>query len=130
MTERGSAVLRQAWERKGFHLTDDMVGEIVDQLDVSPATVHDVRVTGGAMPTGISIDVSYEGDDVPWCGNDLSWLIAWHLKHQAPTVCIPRPLVDGIPFPDLIKATLHFGQPVEAAIAIAENSAVVREQIR
>jgi hypothetical protein len=104
---RGSAKLLAAWKTRS--LSEESFREITEAFDKSPATVEQAHVVGGHNPTGVQMTLSYEGDDGPWCGNDLQFWVRWHRKHGG----VPRPpriLINGIPFPDLVRMELSFGQ--------------------
>ena len=73
LTTRGSEKLLRAWKERG--ITEAAVREIADALDKSPAKVEGVTIVGGQNPTGVQLSLRYDGDDGPWCGNDiLFWL--------------------------------------------------------
>ena len=110
--KRGSEKLLDAW--KSRVLTEDSVHEIADALDQSQAKVERAAVVGGADATGVRLSLRYDGDDLPWCGNDILFWLKWHRVHGG----VPRPpriIIDGIPFPDLLRMDLDFGQ-VEAGL--------------
>jgi hypothetical protein len=109
MSERGSTRLREAWAQKGFQLNDESVGEIVEQLDDSPATVDDVVFHGGAEPTGVSVGLTYADDDVPICGNDLTFWLKWHIHHGVTIDQVPHIIINGRPHPEFVKLNLGFG---------------------
>jgi hypothetical protein len=104
---RGSEKLLAAW--KARVLTEASVHEIANALDNSPAEVESVRVIGGQHATGVQLSLSYEGDDVPRCGNDILFWLRWHQKFGG-VVKPPRIIINGTPFPDLVNITLGFGQ--------------------
>jgi hypothetical protein len=106
---RGSAKLLDAWRTRT--LSEESLKEIAGALDASPATVERAHVTGGEQPTGVQLSLRYEGDDVPWCGNDLQFWLQWLRKHGGKPRP-PRVIIDGTPFPDLIHVDLEFGSPV------------------
>ncbi len=103
---RGSEKLLSAWKNRT--LTEDSVREIAKALDESPAHVLAAKVVGGSNATGVQLSLSYEGDDVPWCGNDLLFWLKWHRTHGG-EVRPPRIIIDGTPFPDLVRVDLNFG---------------------
>lgn len=105
---RGSERLMAAWKTRV--LTEESVREIAEALDRSPAVVLGAHVVGGAQPTGVALSLAYEGDDVPMCGNDLAFWLRWHLVHGGGGVRPPRILINGIPFPDLVRLELDFGE--------------------
>lgn len=105
---RGSAKLLAAW--KAREITEDAVREIAQVLEKSPATVEKVAFTGGggSAATGMRLALAYTGDDVPWCGNDLQFLLKWFKNHGfggRP----PRILINGIPFPDEVRLEVEVG---------------------
>jgi hypothetical protein len=104
---RGSEKLMAAWNTRA--LTDDSVKEIAAALDASPAKVVGANVVGGAQPVGLTLSLAYEGDDVPWCGNDILFWLRWHINHGGGGIHPPRIIINGIPFPDLIRMELDFG---------------------
>jgi hypothetical protein len=114
---RGSEKLLNAW--KARILTEEAVREIGKALDDSPAQVNAVRFVGGNNATGVQLSLSYAGDDVPQCGNDILFWLKWHLRHGG-EVKPPRIIIDGTPWPDLVRMDLNFGDvtpglPVEIA---------------
>jgi hypothetical protein len=104
--KRGSERLMAAWHARA--LTEESVKEIAAALEASPATVLGANVIGGANPTGITLSLAYDGDDVPWCGNDILFWLKWHRSHGG-GVRPPRILINGTPFPDLVRVELDFG---------------------
>jgi hypothetical protein len=104
---RGSEKLMAAW--KARTLTEESVREIANALDKSPAKVESASLVGGQDATGVKLSLSYEGDDVPWCGNDILFWLKWHMKFGG-VVRPPKIIINGIPFPDLLKISLDFGQ--------------------
>lgn len=107
---RGSDKLMKAW--KSRILSDESVNEIAGALEKSPAKVEAVSVFGGANPTGVRLDLRYDGDDGPWCGNDISFWLQWLLKHggHGGVIRAPKIIINGIPWPDVIRVQLDFGQ--------------------
>lgn len=103
---RGSEKLLSAWKNRT--LTEDSIREIARALDESPAQVLAARVVGGSNATGVQLSLAYEGDDVPRCGNDLLFWFKWHRIHGG-EVRPPRIIIDGTPFPDLVRMELNFG---------------------
>jgi len=100
---------RAAWRAR--ELTEDAVGEIAKQFDESPAKV----VAAHARSSGVRLSLAYDGDDVPICGNDITFWLRWHLQHGG-VVKPPKIIINGIPFPDIIRLELDFGDvpaPVE-----------------
>ena len=105
-SERGSEKLLAAWRSRA--LTDDAVEEIGATLAESPGTIETVQVHGGAQATGISMSIRYDGDDVPWCGNDVLFWLKWHLRHGG-VLTPPKIIINGIPFPEELLMELVFG---------------------
>ena len=102
---RGSDKLRAAWEQR--QLTEESVSEIADALAESPASVDAVEFHGGGKPTGVSISLSYSGDDIDRCGNDIISWIKWSRRYGT---TLARPiLIDGV-WPEILQVTLPFGQ--------------------
>jgi hypothetical protein len=110
--ERGSEKLLAAWKNRA--LTDESVREIAAALDKSPAVVEHAAVFGGANATGVALTLSYSGDDVPMCGNDLSFWFNWHRRFGG-LVRPPKIIINGIPVPDVVRVHLEFGnvRPLE-----------------
>lgn len=112
MTEfnrRGSEKLLEAW--KGRALTEESFREIADALAESPAKVDRAMIVGGNNATGAHVNLSYTGEDIPICGNDIAFWLKWHLRHGG-SPRPPRIIIDGIPFPDLVRMELDFGNVV------------------
>jgi hypothetical protein len=105
--KRGSEKLMAAWKARS--LTEESVKEIAAALDKSPAKVEGVSVVGGASPTGVRLSLRYDGDDGPWCGNDILFWLKWHINHGG-VVRPPKIIINGIPWPDLVRMELDFGQ--------------------
>jgi len=103
---RGSEKLLSAWKNRT--LTEDSVREIARALDESPAHVLGARVVGGSSATGVQLSLSYAGDDTPRCGNDILFWLKWHRLHGG-EVHPPKIIIDGTPFPDLVRMELNFG---------------------
>jgi hypothetical protein len=104
--KRGSEKLMAAW--KSRVLTEEAFREITTELEKSPATVEKVNVIGGEMPTGMQVLLSYSGDDIPVCGNDLAFWLRWRRKYGG-LVKPPKIIINGIPYPDLLQVQLDFG---------------------
>ena len=104
---RGSEKLLAAWKTRA--LTEEAVHEIAEALDKSPAKVEGASVIGGAEATGVRLSLAYEGDDGPWCGNDILFWLTWHRKYGG-VVKPPRIIINGTPFPDLVRVELDFGR--------------------
>ena len=109
--KRGSEKLMAAWKTR--ELTEDSVNEIAAALEKSPGTVDQAHVAGGANPTGVRVTLSYEGDDGPWCGNDILFWFKWHRKYGGGQLVPPKIIINGTPYPDFVRLQLDFGQ-VEA----------------
>jgi hypothetical protein len=109
-TQRGSEKLMAAWRARA--LTEDAVREIAAQFEKSPAKVESADVVGGAAPTGVRITASYDGDDTPWCGNDILFWLKWHRNHGG-NPKPPRILINGIPYPEVVQVLLDFGHVPE-----------------
>lgn len=105
--KRGSERLMAAWKMRG--LTQESVEEIAAALDKSPAKVDGASVVGGENATGVRLSLSYDGDDVPLCGNDILFWFKWHIKYGG-VVRPPKIIINGIPWPDLVRMQLDFGQ--------------------
>jgi hypothetical protein len=110
---RGSEKLLSAWKQRT--LTEDSVKEIAKILDQSPASVLGVRVVGGSNATGVQVALEYSGDDTPYCGNDIQAWLQWLRQHGGGgKVEVPRIIIDGIPFPDILRLELDFGDVTPA----------------
>lgn len=103
---RGSDKLRAAWEKRA--LKDDEVHEIAAHLDKSVAKVEAVRVIGGVRATGVEVALSYTGEDVPRCGNDVAFWLHW-LRNHGGNGRPPRIIINGTPFPEELRLELLFG---------------------
>ncbi len=121
--KRGSEKLLAAWKTRT--LTEESVFEIAKALDESTARVESANVVGGANPTGVQLALSYSGDDVPMCGNDILFWLRWHLKHGG-EVKPPRIIINGTPFPDLVRMEVDFGHGGEAPV----NPGLVNSQVK
>jgi hypothetical protein len=108
--KRGSEKLMAAWKSRA--LTEESVREIADVLAKSPAVVESANVVGGERPTGVQVSLRYDGDDVPWCGNDILFWFKWHKKYGG-VVEAPRIIINGRPWPDLVRMQLDFGHVTE-----------------
>jgi hypothetical protein len=114
--KRGSEKLLKAWKTRA--LTEESIKEIAAALDKSPARVEGVSIAGGENPTGVQLSLAYEGDDGPWCGNDIQFWLQWLLKHGGGGVIKPpRIIINGTPWPEIIRVQLDFGQGVNPANA-------------
>src|SRR6476661_3684329 len=70
---RGSEKVMAAWNAR--MLSEESISEIAKQLEESHATIESADVVGGEHPTGLRVSLRYDGEDGPWCGNDiLFWL--------------------------------------------------------
>jgi hypothetical protein len=115
--KRGSEKLMAAWKSRA--LTEESFREIADALGKSPAKVESVNVIGGANPTGVRMSLRYEGDDTPWCGNDILFWLKWH-RNYGGVVLPPKIIINGTPWPDLVRMQLDFGQVGENAPGIRD----------
>ena len=61
-------------------LTEESVGRSPAPRK-SPGTVEGAEVVGGGSPTGVRVSLRDEGEDGPWCGNDILFWLKWHWKH-------------------------------------------------
>jgi hypothetical protein len=120
--QRGSEKLLAAWKARA--LSEESVREIAAAFEKSGAKVEKAAVFGGASPSSMQLTLSYEGDDVPRCGNDIVFWLKW-LRTHGGTPRPPRIIIDGTPFPDLLRMVLDFGSVPERAPAaeIAELQA-------
>jgi len=110
--KRGSEKVMAAW--KARVLTEASIKEIAASFEKSPATIEGATFVGGEHSTGLSLSLSYEGDDGPWCGNDILFWLKWHLSHGG-NPRPPRIIINGTPFPDLVRVELDFGHVGEQA---------------
>jgi hypothetical protein len=107
--ERGSKRLFEAWETRVERvITDDHVKELGGLLDASPATVDDVQVAGGGQATGVGFSLTYEGDDIPICGNDLSAILALLRRLGTPSEP-PIVIINGRPAFDRLTVLATLG---------------------
>jgi hypothetical protein len=104
---RGSDKLRAAWRARV--LSEDTVNEVAKAFDSSPAIVEGVELHGGGEPSGMSVTLRYDGDDVPMCGNDIAFWLKWHQLHGG-VVKAPRIIINGTPWPEFLRMRLDFGQ--------------------
>jgi hypothetical protein len=121
--KRGSEKLMAAWKARA--LTEESVREVADVLGKSPAKVEGVSVSGGANATGIQLNLRYDGDDVPLCGNDILFWLTWLRKHGG-VVRPPKIIINGTPWPDLVRVQLDFGHVMENTSKIPDLSEDVR----
>jgi hypothetical protein len=103
---RGSDKLRAAWRSRA--LSEDTVNEVAKAFDGSPAIVENVELHGGGEPSGMSVTLRYDGDDMAWCGNDIQFWLKWHLSHGG-VVKPPRFIINGTPYPEWLRMRLDFG---------------------
>lgn len=115
--KRGSEKLLTAWKSRA--ISEDSVREIADALEKSPAKVEGANVVGGDNPTGVHLSLRYDGDDGPWCGNDILFWLKWHIKHGG-DIHPPKIIINGTPIPDVVRMELDFGH-------VAENAPVIHE---
>ena len=92
--KRGSEKVMAAW--KARVLTEASIKEIAASFEKSPATI--------------------EG---PWCGNDILFWLKWHLGHGG-NPRPPRIIINGTPFPDIVRMELDFGHVGEQVGGIQE----------
>ena len=67
-------------------------------------------ILDGERATGMTVGLTYDGDDVPYCGNDIQAWLKWHRHHGGGPISAPRILIKGIPVPDVLHLELDFGQ--------------------
>ena len=106
-----------AWKARA--LTAEGVKEIDAALGASAATIEGARYHGGDNATGVSVSLSYEGEDIPRCGNDLEFWLKWHLKHGG-VVTPPVIIINGTPRPEFIRLGLNFGTVPEAVNPVGQ----------
>lgn len=116
--ERGSVKVMAAW--KARTLTEESIREVASQLDQSPATVEGAEVVGGANATGLRLSLRYDGDDGPWCGNDILFWLKWHRTHGGGSPRPPRIIIDGTPYPDLVRVQLDFGHVGQGVLNVQD----------
>lgn len=104
--ERGSEKLMAAWRAR--ELTDESVREMAAGIDESPGELTEAHFYGGSGGSGASIQMRYTGDDVAWCGNDISFWLAW-LRKFGGEGRPPRVIINGTPFPDELFLELDYG---------------------
>jgi hypothetical protein len=117
---RGSEKVMAAWKARA--LTEESIGEIAKNFEESPATIERANVFGGAQPTGLRLSLRYDGDDGPWCGNDILFWLKWHLGHGG-VARPPKIIINGTPFPDLVRMELDFGHVAEQRPSIQDITA-------
>jgi hypothetical protein len=103
---RGSERIAAAWKSRA--LSEDSVKEIVAGLGETRGEVGAVEISGGASASGMRVGISYSGDLVSWCGNDITFWLEWLRKHGGRPKK-PRIIINGKPWPDLIEMELEFG---------------------
>ena len=116
---RGSEKVTAAWNAR--MLSEESISEIARQFEESPAAVESAYVVGGEHATGMRVSLRYDGDDGPWCGNDILFWLKWHLGHGG-VVHPPKIIINGIPFPDLVRMELDFGHVGEHVPSIEDIS--------
>jgi hypothetical protein len=109
-------------------LTEESVQEIAQGLDMSSGKIDGAAVFGGANAIGMRVSLSYSGDEVPMCGNDMQFWLAWLRRHGTTVVKPPRVIIDGTPFPDFLKIELDFGQVPRFAASIMDKLPNVMQQ--
>jgi hypothetical protein len=110
--KRGSEKLLAAWKTRA--LTEESMREIATAMDKSPARVESATLFGGGNPSGLRLELSYAGDDIPICGNDILFWLKW-LRKNGWGGRPPRIIINGIPFPDVLHVQLDFGRVDGAA---------------
>ncbi len=115
---RGSEKLMAAW--KARTLTDESVGEIAEALDKSPARLDTAVFSGGESASGLHVGLTYTGDDIPICGNDILFWLHWHRKFGG-EVKPPRIIINGTPWPDYLRLELDFGQVTQPSVTDVEG---------
>lgn len=103
---RGSSRILDAWKARA--LTDESVKEIAAGLAETKGTVETVEVAGGSSASGMRVGLSYAGDDVWWCGNDIVFWLKWLAKHGGKPKP-PRIIINGKPWPDELFMEIDFG---------------------
>jgi hypothetical protein len=101
VANRSSEPRIAAWHAPA--LTEESATEAAAALEASPATVLVDHVIGGANPTGITLSLAYDGDDVPLCENDILFLLRWYASHT--------------PLPEIVREELDFEHVGPPAIA-------------
>ena len=117
-TQRGSEKLLAAWKTRV--LTEESVKDIAKTLDKSPAKVEDAQFSGGLNATGLRLSLSYDGDDTPYCGNDLKSLLDWALKYRHQLV-IPRILINGVQPIDRVLMEIGIGDAAEGRVSVPKG---------
>ena len=115
--KRGSEKVMAAWQARV--LTEESVREIAGAFEKSPARIEGATVVGGEHATGMRLSLAYDGDDGPSCGNDILFWLKWHLGHGG-VVHPPKIIINGIPFPDLVRMELDFGHVGEQVPGIRD----------
>ena len=115
---RGSEKLMAAWRSRT--LTEESVSEIAKALDETPGKLDTAVFSGGESATGLHVGLTYDGDDVPICGNDILFWLHWHRKYGGVLVP-PRIIINGTPFPDYLRLELDFGQAAGATVPSVEE---------
>ncbi len=105
---RGSERVLAAWKTRA--LTDEGVKAIADGLSKSRGKIEAVEVGGGSAPTGMRVAISYSGDDVSWCGNDMTFWLNWLRKYGGVVAERPKIIINGKPWPDLVRVEFDFGR--------------------
>lgn len=106
--ERGSQKLLEAWKSRDQRLiTEDHIQQLAEVLEQSPAVVDDVTVVGGDEADGVGFALSYYGDDIPFCGNDMSKILELLRRLGTPSQP-PVVIINGKPGLDrlVVLATL------------------------
>jgi hypothetical protein len=103
---RGSEKLLAAWSNRA--ISEVAVKEIINEFKT--ANIEGAEVFGGANPTGLSVELLYADDDIDRCGNDLSFWLRWQRKYGNGFTKPPKIIINGTPWPDLIRIKLDFGK--------------------
>lgn len=104
--QRGSEILLAAWKNRQVHLNEEFMRELGEILAQSPGKVESASFDGGAAPVGASFSLSYDGDDIPRCGNDFRKIHHLAGKHgiQGPII-----IINGIPAWDRMNVEVQLG---------------------
>jgi hypothetical protein len=105
--ERGSAQLLDAWKAGVVHLDDTIVTGLSEVLNGIQGRVEGARVLGAEHAEAVSVDIAYDGEDVPRCGNDVA-LILRHLGQVGGAVPV-HVIINGVPALDALRVTLEVG---------------------
>jgi hypothetical protein len=127
MTERGvrgSELLLDAWKHRT--ISDELVGEVAHNLGQSPATVDDVLTNGDH---GLGFSLTYTGDEIDRCGNDLQWLLDLIRKYGVPYE-EPVVIINGRPRLDRVTVLATLGVlPANAWDAVIPQHRAAHKQV-